>query len=152
MKNQLKLVACAFVCALLLTSLAFSQASAIPASRLITPEDLVKILKSPHEKPVIIQVGSRVLFQEAHTPGSEYLGPAASDAGIIQLKRRLESVPRGREIVIYCGCCPWGHCPNVKPADDALQAMGFKNVKVLYLANNFGADWVDRGYPTAKGE
>jgi hypothetical protein len=25
--------------------------------------------------------------------------------------------------------------------------MGFTNVKVLYLANNFGADWVDKGYP-----
>ena len=30
--------------------------------------------------------------------------------------------------------------------------MGFTNVKVLYLANNFGADWVDKGYPVAKGE
>jgi len=30
--------------------------------------------------------------------------------------------------------------------------MGFTNVKVLYIADNFGADWVDKGYPTAKGE
>lgn len=152
MKNQLKLAVCASLCTLLLSSLAFSQASAIPSSRLITPEDLVKVLKSEHEKPLIIQVGSRVLFQEAHIPGSEYLGPASSDAGIIQLKRRLDMVPRSRMIVIYCGCCPWSHCPNVKPADDTLQAMGFKNVKVLYIANNFGADWVDKGYPVAKGE
>jgi hypothetical protein len=28
--------------------------------------------------------------------------------------------------------------------------MGFSRVKVLYLANNFGADWVDKGYPVAK--
>jgi len=55
-------------------------------------------------------------------------------------------------IVLYCGCCPWNHCPNVKPAYDALQAMGFRNLKVLYIANNFGADWVDKGYPTAKGD
>jgi hypothetical protein len=30
--------------------------------------------------------------------------------------------------------------------------MGFSNVKVLYVANNFGTDWVDKGYPTVKGE
>jgi hypothetical protein len=30
--------------------------------------------------------------------------------------------------------------------------MGFTKVRVLYIANNFGADWVAKGYPTAKGE
>jgi hypothetical protein len=30
--------------------------------------------------------------------------------------------------------------------------MGFTNVKVLYLASNFGVDWVDKGYPVAKGD
>jgi hypothetical protein len=25
--------------------------------------------------------------------------------------------------------------------------MGFTNVKVLYIAQNFGADWVNKGYP-----
>jgi hypothetical protein len=30
--------------------------------------------------------------------------------------------------------------------------MGFTNVKVLYIADNFGADWVNKGYPVAKGE
>jgi hypothetical protein len=29
--------------------------------------------------------------------------------------------------------------------------MGFTNVKVLYLANNFGADWADKGYPVEQG-
>jgi rhodanese-related sulfurtransferase len=40
----------------------------------------------------------------------------------------------------------------VKPADDALRALGFTNVKVLYIADNFGTNWVDKGYPVAKGE
>jgi hypothetical protein len=30
--------------------------------------------------------------------------------------------------------------------------MGFSNVKVLYIPDNFGTDWVDKGYPVAKGE
>jgi len=30
--------------------------------------------------------------------------------------------------------------------------MGFTNVKVLYISDNFVTNWVDKGYPTAKGE
>jgi hypothetical protein len=30
--------------------------------------------------------------------------------------------------------------------------LGFTNVRVLYLANNFGDDWVNKGYPAIKGK
>jgi len=129
------------------------QASLIPSSRLINPDELVKILQSAKgERPLMIQVGSHVLYTQAHIQGSEYIGPASSEIGLQSLRKRVESLPRNRFIVLYCGCCPWSHCPNIKPADDALHAMGFTNVKVLYIANNFGADWVDKGYPVAKGD
>ncbi len=129
------------------------QATSIPTTRLINPEDLLKLLQtSGKEKPLMIQVGSHVLFSQAHIPGSEYIGPASSEAGLQQLRKRVESLPRTKFIVLYCGCCPWSHCPNVKPADDALRALGFTNIKVLYIADNFGANWVDKGYPVAKGE
>jgi len=131
---------------------ALAQATAIPTTRLISPEELATILQSGKQKPLLIQVGSHVLYAQAHIPGSEYIGPASTDAGLQQLRRRIESLPRSTFIVLYCGCCPWTHCPNIKPADDALHTMGFSNVKVLYISNNFGADWVDKGYPTAKGE
>jgi hypothetical protein len=29
--------------------------------------------------------------------------------------------------------------------------MGFTNVKVLYLTDNFGTDWADKGYPVERG-
>jgi thiosulfate/3-mercaptopyruvate sulfurtransferase len=140
--------------AIALVSMAFAyQASLIPPSRLINPDELVKILQSAKsEKPLMIQVGSHVLYTQAHIPGSEYIGPASSEIGLQSLRKRVESIPRNRFIVLYCGCCPWSHCPNVLPADDALHAMGFANVKVLYLANNFGADWVEKGFPVAKGD
>jgi thiosulfate/3-mercaptopyruvate sulfurtransferase len=129
------------------------QASLIPVSHLINPDELVKIPQSPKgEKPLLIQVGSHVLYQQAHIPGSEYIGPASSESGLQQLRKRVESLSRSKFIVIYCGCCPWSHCPNVKPADDALRAMGFTNVRVLYISDNFGANWVDKGYPVARGE
>ncbi len=142
------------VLALIFASAVFAwQASSIPASRLIEPEELVKILQAPTgEKPLMIQVGSHVLYEQAHIPGSEYIGPASSESGIQQLRERVQPLPRKKFIVIYCGCCPWSHCPNVKPADDALRALGFTNVKVLYIPENFGANWVAKGYPVAKGE
>ena len=55
------------------------QATSLPSSQLINPEELVEILQSPKgEKPLMIQVGSHVLYQQAHIPGSEYIGPASS--------------------------------------------------------------------------
>jgi rhodanese-related sulfurtransferase len=142
------------IAATVLPSLAFSdQASLVPPSRLINPDELVKILQSAKsEKPLMIQVGSHVLYTQAHIPGSEYIGPASSETGLQSLRKRVESLPRNKFIVLYCGCCPWSHCPNINPADDALHAMGFSNVKVLFIADNFGADWADKGYPVAKGD
>jgi thiosulfate/3-mercaptopyruvate sulfurtransferase len=129
------------------------QTSAIPNARLIQPEELVKVLNAPKgEKPLIIQVGFHLLYAQAHIPGSEYIGPASSPAGLEQLRKRVQALPRNKFIVLYCGCCPWSHCPNMQPAEDALHAMGFTSVKVLYIANNFGIDWVDKGYAVAKGD
>lgn len=138
----------------LMVSVAFAfQASLIPASRLINPDELVRVLQSSKgTKPLMMQVGSHVLYSQAHIPGSEYIGAASTENGLQQLRKRVESLTRNKFIVIYCGCCPWSHCPNVKPADDALHALGFTNVKVLYIANNFGTDWVDKSYPVAKGD
>lgn len=144
------LAACGVI---LVGSVGAFQASSIPTARLINPEDLVKILQNARsEKPLVIQVGSHVLFAQAHIPGSEYIGPASNEVGLQALRKRVEGLPRNKFVVLYCGCCPWSHCPNVKPADDALAAMGFSNVKVLYIADNFGANWVDKGYPVARGE
>ena len=136
----------------LISNQALGQWSSIAPGRLINPEDLAKMLKDGKTKPLMLHVGSRMLFLQAHIPGSEYVGQGANEAGLEQLRKRVESLPRNKFIVLYCGCCPWNHCPNVKPADDALKAMRFTNVKVLYIADNFGADWVYKGYPTAKGE
>lgn len=149
--NNLILTLCALTTAAC-AAFAF-QASTITESDLINPEELVKILQSPKgEKPLLIHVGFHVLYLQAHIPGSEYIGPGSDPSAIQRLRARVESLPRKKFIVLYCGCCPWNHCPNVKPADDALRAMGFTNVKALYLADNIATNWRDKGYPTAKGE
>jgi thiosulfate/3-mercaptopyruvate sulfurtransferase len=120
---------------------------------LIQPEELAAILKSPkEEKPLLLHVGFHVLYVQAHIPGSEYHGPASSPDGLEELRKRVESLPRTTFIVVYCGCCPWVRCPNMKPASELLREMGFTNVRLLYIGENLGADWVARGYPVASGE
>ncbi len=113
----------------------------------------MRTLKSTKDiKPLIIHIGFRILYVQAHIPGSEYFGPTSSPDGLQQLRKRVDPLPRNQSIVLYCGCCPWDRCPNVNPAYHGLQAMGFKSVKILYIAKNLGADWVEKGYPVAKGE
>ncbi len=121
------------------------------APQLIQPEELAKIVQSSKgDKPLILQVGFHVLYQQAHIPQAEYIGPASGAEGLQQLRQRVASLPHSQSIVLYCGCCPWTKCPNINPAYGQLHAMGFTNVKVLYIADNFGKDWVDKGYPVAK--
>jgi thiosulfate/3-mercaptopyruvate sulfurtransferase len=122
----------------------------IPSHAVLQPADLVQMLNSS-PKPLVLQTGSHVLYAEAHIPGAEYAGPAGTPAGIDALRARVSGINKDSLVVIYCGCCPWGRCPNIRPAYQQLQALGFTNVKALYLAQNFGTDWVDKGYPVAKG-
>lgn len=122
----------------------------IPSQSLLQPAELVQLLRAS-DKPLILQIGSHVLYAEAHVPGSEYVGAAGTSAGLQALRDRVSSLAKEQAIVIYCGCCPWGHCPNIRPAYEQLQSLGFTHVKALSLPENFGADWVDKGYPVAKG-
>ncbi len=138
------------------TGLALAEhkpAATIPAAALVQPADLAARLQNGSApKPLILQVGSHVLFAEAHIPAAEYAGPGGQAEGLQALRTRVANLPKDTPIVIYCGCCPWSRCPNIAPAYDQLRTLGFKQLKVLYIADNFGANWVDQGYPVAKGE
>jgi rhodanese-related sulfurtransferase len=101
---------------------------------------------------VILNVGPRTLYDQAHIRGAEYMGTGSSEEGRAKLAERVKALPKDSAIVLYCGCCPWEHCPNVDPALGMLEKMGFRNVKVLYIAHNIGTDWVDKGYPVERGK
>jgi rhodanese-related sulfurtransferase len=129
---------------------AVSPASAysIPQPQLIQPDALSRLLRAPAAaRPLVLQVGSRIFFSQAHIPGSIYAGPGSQPAGLQLLESSVASSPKDRLIILYCGCCPWNRCPNVGPAYHRLRDLGFTHVKVLYLASNFGDDWVAKGYP-----
>ena len=128
-------------------------ANSIPQSDLIEPADFAHALQAPAApKPLILQVGFRTLYVQGHIPNSEYVGPANEDSGLDSLRKRVAAVPKDSLVVIYCGCCPWTRCPNVAAAYDALRALGFTHVKVLHIAEDFGRNWADKGYPVATGE
>jgi rhodanese-related sulfurtransferase len=93
-----------------------------------------------------------VLYRGKHIPNSLYAGPASTPEGLATLQAAAAKLPRDAEIVVYCGCCPWDHCPNMRPAMDLLRRMGFTRVKALYIPTNMVKDWFDQGYPAELGE
>jgi thiosulfate/3-mercaptopyruvate sulfurtransferase len=119
--------------------------------QLIHPEELLKHM-SGAERPLVLHIGVAFLFKGGHIPGSKYVGQASRTEGVEQLKKTVQEIPLNREIVLYCGCCPWKDCPNVGPAFKALREMRFTKVKVLYLPTSFTQDWVEKGLPVEKGE
>jgi rhodanese-related sulfurtransferase len=130
-----------------------ASGSEVPTAQLIQPEELAAELRAAKaQRPLIFHVGFRVLYVQAHIPGSEYVAAASSVEGLGHLKERVAKLPRNKAIVLYCGCCPWSHCPNVQPAYELMHGMGFTNVKVLYIAGDFGTDWVSKGYPVESGQ
>jgi hypothetical protein len=123
------------------------------ANDLLKPEDLAKSLSgTTGEKPLLLYVGYSLPFQGAHIAGSKFIGPASKPEGIQALMREVQDLPRERQVVLYCGCCPWKQCPNIRPAFRAVQELGFKNLKVLYLPNRFQQDWTAKRFPTEKGD
>jgi thiosulfate/3-mercaptopyruvate sulfurtransferase len=125
----------------------------VPAASQIQPEELVQTIKSGGaQKPVVLYVGPKAFYTQAHIPGAENIGPVGKPEGIEKLRARAASLSKDGPVVIYCGCCPWDHCPNIRPAFAELRKMGFTRVRVLYLANSFGVNWAEKGFPVAKGE
>ena len=137
---------------LVASACAFSATNPWNQKQVIQPAALANQLKNSSEKPLLLQVGFERLYAQGHIPGSKYCGPARNADGIARLKTCLQGVSHSRAIVLYCGCCPWQECPNIRPAFEAVKEMGFTNVKVVYMPENFGKDWAAKGYPVAAGE
>lgn len=132
--------------------------SAVPSepwtpAQIVKPEELARKLEaSKGAKPLVLQVGFRVLYAQAHIPGSKYCGTASTSKGLEKLKDCVQSYARDKDVVLYCGCCPWTECPTLRPAFRLLREMGFTRLRVLDIPNSFGQDWVAKGFPVEKGE
>jgi hypothetical protein len=150
-----------FILVLVMSSLVIASAQNLPMGDdkdlqlgspvIMQADELVKVLKSGGNKPLVFFVGPLAFYRQSHVPGAEFLGPTARPEGLDKLRTRAASLPRSTPIVIYCGCCPWVHCPNIRPAYAELKKMGFTKLRVLYLETSFGTSWVEKGYPAEKG-
>ena len=138
------------LCVLLLGVAALAQQSEPwPPSAMLAPATLAGEMAKGSAPPVVF-VGFPILYKGAHIPKAIFAGPCSKQEGLDLLAKAVKDMPHDAEIVIYCGCCPFVHCPNVKPAYSALQSAGFTNVKILQLETNLHTDWVEKGYPTEK--
>jgi hypothetical protein len=115
----------------------------------VKPADLVAELAGA-DKPVVVCTAPPFMYRVSHVPGAVLHGPASSPDVINELTAWAQPLARSTNLVIYCGCCPLEHCPNLRPAYKALKELGFSRLRVLILPDNFGTDWVDRGYPVER--
>jgi thiosulfate/3-mercaptopyruvate sulfurtransferase len=121
-------------------------------SQTVQPADLNKELSNPQTAPVVLFVGFERLYVAGHIKGAQYHGTAANSDGLSQIKAWAESLPRTTNLVIYCGCCPLDHCPNIRPAFIALRDLGFTKLRVLILPSSFETDWANQGLPYDKSQ
>jgi thiosulfate/3-mercaptopyruvate sulfurtransferase len=123
------------------------------AERIVQPAELARELGDKNgTPPTIVYVGFRTLFAGGHIPGATFHGSASTEQGLSDLRKWAEELPRTADMVIYCGCCPFEKCPNIRPGFTALDQMRFKKLRVLFLPTNFATDWVDKDYPMEKGK
>jgi hypothetical protein len=112
--------------------------------QLMEPALLAKKLTSTEKHPIIFNIGPSGVIK-----GAIDIGPGQEKANIEKLKKELFKLDKSTEIVVYCGCCPFKNCPNIRPAFEALNAAGLKNSFLLNLPENLRVDWIAKGYPMA---
>ncbi|WP_156877196.1 rhodanese-like domain-containing protein [Salinimicrobium terrae] len=110
--------------------------------QLLEPRDLAHLIKNSEDSLMIFSLGAGNII-----PGSKDTGPSGETQSLNNLKKELELLPKDTEIVIYCGCCPFDICPNIRPAFSLLNEMQFTNHQLLNLRDNIKVDWLDKGYP-----
>ncbi len=134
-----------FTLAFVLAGLAatYAQAPTWKKEQLMPTKELAdKITANAKDKPLIFNVGPM-----DNIKGAVAVGAATNITFADKMKGNLAMVNKTRSVVVYCGCCSYQSCPNIKPAYDILISQGFKNTKVLELPEGLKPDWVAKDYP-----
>jgi thiosulfate/3-mercaptopyruvate sulfurtransferase len=137
---------------LLLAAFAFFDAAPDPwtAKEIVQPKTLADLIQAKDQSPIFF-VGFSTLYRNgSHITGATLAGPCSKAEGVDALKKAVAALPRDKDIFIYCGCCPFVKCPNIRPAYTALHNLGFTKVKVVMIETNLSADWIEKGYPSEK--
>lgn len=102
------------------------------------------LVNTPANQPLILNIGA-----VEDIMGAKHIGAVSKPENMELLEKTVSALPKTTEIVIYCGCCPFTKCPNIRPAFLQLQKLGFTNVKLLNLPVNLQSSWISKGYPLA---
>lgn len=114
-------------------------------NQLLEPALLADMLKTGgNNYPLIFNMGT-----VDDIKGAKHIGALSNAVNAEILKTTLHGVAKTKPIIIYCGCCPFAKCPNIRPAFLELKKLGFTNVQVLNLPVNLKTNWVNKGYPLA---
>lgn len=135
-----------FTALLVMPGSGIAQQKAEPWSKkqLMTTEALASRIDRGETKDLLIlSIGP-----DPTVEGSLQIGATAEKENLDKLRHYLNDVPKSKEVVIFCGCCPFDRCPNIRPAFTLLNDMGFKNAKLLDIPQNIKVDWLDKDYPT----
>ena len=112
-------------------------------SQLMPTKELAdQINAADKSQPLIINIGPQAVIK-----GSVDVGPGKEKTNIKALEKMLAKQDKNKEVVIYCGCCPFEKCPNIRPAFNQLKELGFTHAKLLNIPQNIKVDWIDKGYP-----
>ena len=141
MKRKLYLTGCALLVLLGTLIVRGRQTDPWTAGQLMLPSELAAKINS-NSNPTVICVGPAGLIK-----GSVETGAAHESASLEKLKTLLSGMDRNKEVIIYCGCCPFKNCPNVRPAFNLLLSMHFTHPRLLDLPHNVRVDWIEHGYP-----
>jgi len=144
MKNKISVISSLFI---ILTIFVFDFKAFAQepwtVQQLMPPSELANLINSSSDKkPIIFSIGVAAVIK-----GSVDIGPVQKPANLQKFKEDLNKLPRNSNIIIYCGCCPFVHCPNIRPAFQLLNEMKFTNQKLLDLTTNIKVDWINKGYP-----
>lgn len=124
----------------------FGQTTLPSSAPKILPEELVSLWESAEApKMVIFNTGPVNDIKDAIN-----IGAVEEKKKLKKLKKHLKRLPKDTLIIYYCGCCPLATCPNLLPAYNLLNEMGFTNHKALDMPKSIKLDWMDKGYPMKK--
>ena len=101
-----------------------------------------RINQNKMKNTVVVNIGPDAVIKNSFNAG-----PGKDKNSIAKMERFLKDVSKSKEVVLYCGCCPFEKCPNIRPAFKVLQNLGFKNAKLLNIPKNIKVDWIDKKYP-----
>lgn len=132
--------------AVLLLSFTIQQKEPWTPEQLLDPHALAITLNNPKlQQPIVFSVGPGAVIKN-----SIDIGPTKDSENIDRLKQQLTDVSKDEVIVLYCGCCPFDKCPNIRPAFELLNQMHFTKHTLLNLPHNIKMDWIDHGYPVTE--